>query len=216
MQIQKFYAVNLTRSPTDEGTLSISSEIKWKTKGNAERRRSSCHEFFQWRNNTNLGTALLLFNRQQKPPGCKCEGNKCFWDMMPLQLENTNVSESTTVSIFEGLAVQTLKIEATWCPKHSNYCTTDTATCLRNLFLQSKILWKVKFRIKVQNVRLVYSHHLLHCCQHLIGGKFKLPLCFYILTFTRNMLLQPTAFIPSNQPPEFRGKILHRNSGKHL
>jgi hypothetical protein len=93
---------------------------------------------FLWRNNKNLGTALLLFNRRRKPPGCKYEGNKFFWVIMPRQLENTNVSKNTTASIFIGLAVQALKIETTWCPKHSNYRIVDTATYLRNLFLTSK------------------------------------------------------------------------------
>lgn len=109
-QIQNFHAVNLTWSSKDEGTLSISSEMKWKTKGNTELELSSCHKFFQWWNNTNLGTALPLFIRQRKPPGCKYEGIKFFWDMTPWQLENTNVSENITASIFIGFAVHTLKI----------------------------------------------------------------------------------------------------------
>ena len=40
-QIQNFYAVNLMWSSKDERTLCISSEMKWKTKGNTERRLSS-------------------------------------------------------------------------------------------------------------------------------------------------------------------------------
>jgi hypothetical protein len=58
--------------------------------------------------------------------------------MTPRQLENTNYSENITASIFIGFAVQTLKFEATWCPKR----IVDTATYLTNLALHQKYFEK--------------------------------------------------------------------------